>query len=154
MSDSHPHHHHGEPVTDRSALALALISTAHGVNHIQSAFMPMIYPLVLREFGASYSELGVMLGVAGALGGGLQLAAGALGTVVRRHILLGVGNAIVGVCTVLLAVSQNFSQFYLWTVEGRPSTLWEAPSSPTTLSTSNWGWPCPPISRPATSGPR
>ena len=119
MSDSHPHHHHGEPVTDRSALALALISTAHGVNHIQSAFMPMIYPLVLRELGASYSELGVMLGVAGALGGGLQLAAGALGTVVRRQMLLGVGNAIVGVFTLLLAGAQNFFQFFLWTVGGR-----------------------------------
>lgn len=116
MIDSHPHHPHTEPVIDRSASALALISMAHGVNHVQSTFMPMIYPLVLREFGASYGELGVMLGVAGALGGLLQLAAGALGTIVRRHMLLGVGNVLVGVCVLVLALAQNFFQFFLWTV--------------------------------------
>jgi len=59
------------------------------------------------------------LGVASAVGGSLQLAAGALGRVIKRHLLLGFGNAFVGICFVLVAIAQSFSQFFFWTVMSR-----------------------------------
>jgi MFS transporter, FSR family, fosmidomycin resistance protein len=122
MSDQHEHHqeagghehgHHG------SGRALTLISLAHGINHAQSALKPLVYPLVLVQLGFGYAELGIMLGVASAVGGSLQLVAGGLGRFVKRHLLLGLGNAFVGICFVLIAVAQSFPQFFLWTVISR-----------------------------------
>ena len=122
MSDQHEHHqeagghehgHHG------SGRALTLISLAHGINHAQSALKPLVYPLVLVQLGFGYAELGIMLGVASAVGGSLQLVAGGLGRFIKRHLLLGLGNAFVGICFVLIAVAQSFPQFFLWTVMSR-----------------------------------
>jgi FSR family fosmidomycin resistance protein-like MFS transporter len=109
------HRHHDS----RSGAALTLISLAHAINHGQSALKPLVYPLVLIELGFGYGELGIMLGVASAVGGSLQLAAGALGRVIKRHLLLGLGNATVGLCFVLVALAQSFPQFFFWTVMSR-----------------------------------
>ena len=108
-----------EPIVDRSASALTLVSLAHGINHAQSALKPLVFPLVLRELNFGYGELGIMLGVASAVGGLLQLGAGALARVFPRHLILGIGNASVGVCFVLVGLAQNFHQFFFWTVMSR-----------------------------------
>jgi len=96
-----------------------LVSIAHGINHAQSALKPLVFPLVLRELNFGYSDLGIILGVAAAVGGSLQLAAGALGRIMPRHLILGLGNACVGICFVLIGLAQSFSQFFLWTVMSR-----------------------------------
>jgi MFS family permease len=110
---------HGIVPTDRSATALTLVSLAHGINHAQSALKPLVFPLVLRDLNFGYGELGIMLGVASAVGGLLQLGAGALGRVLPRHLILGIGNASVGVCFVLVGLAQSFAQFFFWTVMSR-----------------------------------
>jgi MFS family permease len=102
-----------------SSSTLTLVSLAHGINHAQAALKPLVFPLVLRELNFGYGELGVMLGVAAAVGGSLQLAAGALGRVLPRQLILGLGNASVGVCFILVGLAQSFSQFFLWTVMSR-----------------------------------
>jgi MFS family permease len=102
-----------------SSSALTLISLAHGINHAQSALKPLVYPLVLRELSFGYGELGIMLGVASAVGGSFQLVAGGLGRVIKRHVLLGLGNAAVGICFFLVALAQTFPQFFFWTVMSR-----------------------------------
>jgi FSR family fosmidomycin resistance protein-like MFS transporter len=122
MSDHHePQHGEDESPRphSRSGAALTLISLAHAINHGQSALKPLVYPLVLIELGFGYGELGIMLGVASAVGGSLQLAAGGLGRVIKRHLLLGLGNAFVGICFVLVALAQSFPQFFFWTVMSR-----------------------------------
>ena len=70
MSDQHEHHHEAgghEHGHHGSGTALTLISLAHGINHAQSAFQPLVYPLVLVQLGFGYAELGIMLGVASAV---------------------------------------------------------------------------------------
>jgi MFS family permease len=121
MNNPHDHHgtgnhSHGRP---GSRAALTLISLAHSINHGQSALKPLVYPLVLRELGFGYAELGIMLGVASAVGGLLQFVAGALGRLIKRHLLLGLGNASVGICFFLVALAQSFPQFFVWTVMSR-----------------------------------
>jgi MFS family permease len=123
MQMSHPEHSH-RPVAEDSKSAgsgttLTLISLAHGINHAQAALKPLVFPLVLRELNFGYSELGIMLGVASAVGGSLQLVAGALGRILPRHRVLGIGNAAVGVCFVLVGLAQNYFQFFFWTVMSR-----------------------------------
>ena len=53
--------HHGSS-------ASTLVSLAHGINHAQSALKPLVFPLVLRDLNFGYSELGLLLGVAAAVG--------------------------------------------------------------------------------------
>lgn len=102
-----------------SSATLTLVSLAHGINHAQAALKPLVFPLVLRELNFGYSELGIMLGVASAVGGSLQLAAGALGRILPRHHILGIGNATVGICFVLVGLAQSYFQFFFWTVMSR-----------------------------------
>jgi MFS transporter, FSR family, fosmidomycin resistance protein len=117
-----PHKHsdsvHANTLASSSS-ALTLVSLAHGINHAQSALKPLVFPLVLRELNFGYSELGLMLGVASAVGGSLQLAAGALGRILPRQLILGLGNASFGICFILTGLAQNFFQFFLWTVMSR-----------------------------------
>jgi predicted MFS family arabinose efflux permease len=108
-----------DAVPQRSSSALTLVSLAHGINHAQSALKPLVFPLVLRDLNFGYGELGLMLGVASAVGGLLQLAAGALGRVLPRHHILGIGNASVGVCFVFVGLAQSYFQFFFWTVMSR-----------------------------------
>jgi MFS family permease len=108
-----------DPGSTGSNPTLTLISLAHAINHAQAALKPLVFPLVLRELNFGYSELGIMLGVASAVGGSLQLAAGALGRILPRHHILGVGNASVGACFVLVALAQSYFQFFFWTVMSR-----------------------------------
>ncbi|MGB7946973.1 MAG: MFS transporter [Candidatus Binatia bacterium] len=121
MSTEHEHDHEddGHEHSHGSGKALTLISLAHGINHAQSALKPLVYPLVLVQLGFGYAELGIMLGVASAVGGSLQLVAGGLGRFIKRHLLLGLSNASVGICFILVAVAQSFPQFFLWTVMSR-----------------------------------
>ena len=137
MIDHHAHHHASttaEGAHSQSSLTLVLISLAHGINHAQGALQPLVYPIVLRELGFGYGELGLMLGVASAVGGTLQLAAGALGRIIRRHVLLGLGNASVGACFLFVGLAQSFSQFFLWTVVSRVGGAAQHPIGSSLLS--------------------
>lgn len=120
--------------TQGSSSALTLISLAHGINHAQSALKPLVFPLVLRDLNFGYSELGIMLGVASAVGGLLQLAAGSLGRIFPRHMILGIGNASVGTCFVLVGLAQSYFQFFLWTVMSRVGGAAQHPVGSSLLS--------------------
>ena len=129
------HDHEARPFSSGgSGSALTLVSIAHGINHAQSALKPLVFPLVLRDLNFGYSELGIMLGVAAAVGGVLQLAAGALGRILPRHLILGLGNASVGFCFVFVGLAQNFFQFFLWTVMSRVGGAAQHPVGSSLLS--------------------
>jgi OPA family sugar phosphate sensor protein UhpC-like MFS transporter len=127
-------HDHSTARGDHSASTLTLISLAHGINHAQSALKPLVFPLVLRELQFGYSELGIMLGVAAAVGGVLQLFAGALGRILPRHLILGVGNASVGICFVFVGLAQSYLQFFSWTVLSRVGGAAQHPVGSSLLS--------------------
>jgi FSR family fosmidomycin resistance protein-like MFS transporter len=134
---SEPHNHHDDSSSNRpvgSRATLTLISLAHGINHAQSALKPLVFPMVLRDLNFGYSELGIMLGVAAAVGGALQLFAGALGRILPRHLILGIGNASVGICFVFVGLAQSFSQFFLWTVVSRVGGAAQHPVGSSLLS--------------------
>lgn len=119
QSRQHVHEIAADHTDERPKSALTLVSLAHGVNHAQSALKPLVFPLVLRDLNFGYGELGIMLGVASAVGGLLQLGAGALGRILPRHQILGIGNASVGVCFVFVGLAQSYFQFFFWTVMAR-----------------------------------
>lgn len=92
-------------------MVLLSISSAHAVIHAYSTLLPLIYPLALTELHFSVFALGIMVAVANLAGGFLQLGAGLVTRVIRRHTLLGLGALLMAVAAVVTAGAGNFLQF-------------------------------------------
>jgi len=87
---------------------LALVAASHAVNHSYAALMPILYPAMMAELRFGYGQLGLLIGVSGAFGQGLQWLAGYLGRYFKRKILLGVGGIAQGVCVAVTGLTQSF----------------------------------------------
>jgi MFS family permease len=101
--------------TDRSSptrpgLALGLISTAHAVIHAQSALMPLVYAIVIVEFGLTERDIGVFIAITTAVGGTMQLAYGFLTRYVARPALLAGGQLLFGTGLLIGGLSQSVGQ--------------------------------------------
>lgn len=92
---------------------LALISGAHGVTHMYAALLPLAYPFMMKDFGISYGELGLIVGISSALGGFLQMVFGMAGRYVPHKLLIGLGNIGCGLTVALLGTVGSFFEFSL-----------------------------------------
>ena len=101
------------PTVSKPYPILALVASAHGVTHMYAALLPLIYPLIIIQFGISYGELGLLVGVSSALGGILQMAFGIAGRYVPHKLLIGLGNIGCGLTMALLGGAATFWQFGL-----------------------------------------
>ena len=81
----------------RAGLTLALIAIAHAAIHAQSALMPLVYPIVIDEFGLDAGAIGLFIAITTAVGGTMQLAYGFLTRYVARPMLLAGGQLLFGV---------------------------------------------------------
>jgi len=113
---------------------LVLLSGSHAVIHAYSAVMPLIYPLAIVDLRFSLTALGVLVAVSSLAGGVLQLGAGALTRVVRRHTVLGWGSVLVGLAGIGTALATNFAQFFVMNVVGRAATSAQHPLGNSLLS--------------------
>ena len=92
-------------------MVLISISSSHAVIHAYSTLMPLVYPLALTELHFSVFALGVMVAIASLAGGFLQLGAGAVTRVIRRHTLLGLGALGMALAGAITAGATTFLQF-------------------------------------------
>ncbi|HEY8693313.1 MAG TPA: MFS transporter [Chloroflexota bacterium] len=99
------------PSISKPKPVLAMVASAHGVTHMYSTLLPLIYPLIQAQFGFSYAQLGLVVGVSSALGGLLQFAFGLAGKYVPHKLLIGLGNVLCGVTIALFGAVGNFFQF-------------------------------------------
>jgi len=90
-----------------------LVSVSHALNHAYESLLPILYPLLLSEFGLSYSLIGVISMGYRLSGGSLQLLMGFLGRFFRRKYLLGFGLIWTSISNSLMIFSQNFNQILL-----------------------------------------
>jgi FSR family fosmidomycin resistance protein-like MFS transporter len=90
---------------------LLSISGTHAVIHAYSTLLPLIYPIALTELHFSVFALGIMVAVANLAGGFLQLGAGAVTRIIRRHTLIGIGALVMAAAAVMTAAATNFLQF-------------------------------------------
>ena len=96
--------------TTRPGLALGLISTAHAVIHAQSALLPLVYPIVIVEFGLNARDIGTFIAITTAVGGTMQLAHGVLTRHVARPLLLAGGQLVFGGSLLVGGLSQSIGQ--------------------------------------------
>ena len=81
----------------RPMLALVLLATGHAVIHALSALMPLVYPIVVREFGLNAADIGTFIAITTAVGGLMQVAYGFVTRYVARPLLLAAGQLLFGV---------------------------------------------------------
>ncbi len=98
---------------------LIIISAAHAVNHAYSTLMPLIYPLVVDEFHLTYSQIGLMVGVASAASGLLQLSYSYLSRFIPRRVLIGGGQVVMAISAAATGLASNFNVFFLGNLTAR-----------------------------------
>ena len=89
---------------------LTVVSFSHAVQHFYPAGLAVAYPFVVSGLHVSYGLLGLVLGIAGVVGGLLQGLA-ALASRFSARLLLSVQNFGLAVSSVLGAVAPGFALF-------------------------------------------
>ncbi len=91
-------------------MTLALLATAHAVLHATSALLPLIYAVVVVQFGLRPSDIGLFIAITTAVGGLMQLSYGVLTRYVARPVLLGGGQILFGVSLMAGGLSRGMGQ--------------------------------------------
>jgi FSR family fosmidomycin resistance protein-like MFS transporter len=89
-----------------------IVCSAHFVNHFQSAMLGVIYPLMMKELGMSYMALASFAAVYNTLGSVLQAGYGFVVPYVRRGVILGAGNCLLGLSVAASGFASNFHHFF------------------------------------------
>jgi MFS family permease len=105
-----------EPVTEeksgeRTAI-FSIVCGAHFVNHFQSAMLGVIYPLMMKELGMTYIAIASLAAVYNTLGSIFQAAYGFVVPYVRRGVILGAGNCLLGLSVAAAGFASNFNHFF------------------------------------------
>ena len=91
-------------------VALWITSIAHGFNHLQGNMVNLLYPLMMVEMGFGYFQIGLLTTVFTLIANGLQAVCGLLTPYFRRSVILGTGNVLLALSTVVTGFAQNFGQ--------------------------------------------
>jgi MFS transporter, FSR family, fosmidomycin resistance protein len=93
---------------DRSVM-LWLTNTSHAVNHFQNQMVAVLYPAIMAELGFGYAQLGILTAVQTFLMSATQIVYGFVVPFSRRSRLLGIGNAIFGIGTLLTGFVSSYA---------------------------------------------
>jgi MFS transporter, FSR family, fosmidomycin resistance protein len=97
--------------SNRTAI-FSIVCGTHFVNHFQSSMLGVIYPLMMKELGMSYMAIASFAAVYNTLGSILQAAYGFVVPYVRRGVILGVGNCLLGLSVVASGFASSFNHFF------------------------------------------
>jgi MFS family permease len=97
--------------SNRTAI-FSIVCGAHFVNHFQSAMLGVIYPLMMKELGMSYIAIASLAAVYNTLGSVFQAAYGFVVPYVRRGVILGAGNCLLGLSVAAAGFASNFNHFF------------------------------------------
>jgi MFS family permease len=100
-----------EESTERTAI-FSIVCGAHFINHFQSTMLGVIYPLMMKELGMSYMAIASLAAVYNTLGSVFQALYGFLVPYVRRGVILGAGNCLLGLSVVASGFASNFNHFF------------------------------------------
>jgi MFS family permease len=96
--------------TPAAGLTLGLLALGHAVIHAQSALMPLIYPMIIIQYGLLERDIGTFIAVTTAVGGSMQLLYGFLTRYVPRPTLLAGGQILFGTGMLIAGLAQSVVQ--------------------------------------------
>lgn len=100
----------GEPGGLNRSFTLGVIGTSHCLNHVQSGLGAVLFPVMMVEMGFDFFALGILSSMHQLSAQGMQAVYGLLAQYYRRSVLLGIGNAIVGLAGIALGFTSSFGQ--------------------------------------------
>jgi FSR family fosmidomycin resistance protein-like MFS transporter len=89
---------------------MALVSTSHTINHLNSNTLPVVLGVMMTTLGFSYTDLGLLQTVNSLVSNALQASYGFVCQYVKRSVVLGVGNILMGISTMLFGATISFGQ--------------------------------------------
>lgn len=90
----------------------SIVCCTHFFNHFQSAMLGVIYPLMMKELGMTYIAIASLAAVYNTLGSVFQAGYGFVVPYVRRGVILGVGNCLLGLSVAASGFAYNFNHFF------------------------------------------
>jgi MFS transporter, FSR family, fosmidomycin resistance protein len=97
-----------EPSKNEKNLMLHLSNVSHGVNHFQNQMMTMLWPYIIAELGMSYTQVGVLSAITGAINSICQGAYGFLTPFISRCKVLGLGNVGIALGTLMSGLAGSY----------------------------------------------
>src|SRR5499433_2657477 len=89
-----------------------IVCGTHFVNHFQSAMLGVIYPLMMKDLGMGYLAIASLATVYNTLGSVFQALYGFIVPYVRRGVILGIGNCVLGLSVAASGFASSFHQFF------------------------------------------
>ena len=87
----------------------SIVCASHLVNHFQTSMMSVLFPLLMRDLGLSYMDIGVISTFRNMAGQFLQALYGLIVPYVKRAIILGSGNFVVGLSVIATGFASSYS---------------------------------------------
>lgn len=94
----------------QKSFVLALVCSSHTLNHIQSGITSVLFPAMMRDLGFGFLQLGILSAAHHFAAQGLQVIYGFLAAFMKRAVILGLGNVILGVSVFIHAFLGSFGQ--------------------------------------------
>ncbi|MFH1486087.1 MAG: MFS transporter [Chloroflexota bacterium] len=107
----------GDPVSDgisegkgKRGYIIGVVSTSHFLNHVQMSVNAVLLPVMMREIGFDFFQLGMIASLHQFSGSAMQAVYGLLVQYHRRSVLLGVANIVLGAFAAAMGFTQTFVQ--------------------------------------------
>jgi FSR family fosmidomycin resistance protein-like MFS transporter len=112
--------------TKSERVVLAVVTLSHLAQHFNVG-LSVLYPEIMIALGLNYTQLGVMTGASSMISGFLQMLWSILNRYLSRRILLGMGNLLIAVGTLLTGAATRFIDLVTGTVVSRIGTSVQHP---------------------------
>ncbi|MGH7828667.1 MAG: MFS transporter, partial [Candidatus Binatia bacterium] len=105
MSDANPAATQGS--AERKAM-FGIVCGSHLLNHFQSSMVAVLYPLMMKDLGFGYVEIGFIAAAYGTIGQLLQGLYGFIVPRIKRAVVLGAGNIVLGLSVLATGFAPSY----------------------------------------------